>query len=120
MTVLVIDDSRAMRMIIRRTLRQAGLRADRVIEAGDGEEALERVRRDRPDVILADWHMPRMNGMELLQALKREGSRGPFGFVTVECTPQMRSRARKAGAKFFIAKPFTADVLGAALSPFFR
>ena len=118
MTILIVDDSRIMRMIIRRTLRQAGIHARTVLEAGNGDEALAQVQSGRPDIILADWNMPGMTGLELLQALVAEGSEVPFGFVTSECTPQMRSKARGAGARFFIAKPFTPDVIQAALAPF--
>ena len=118
MTVLIVDDSRAMRMIIRRSLRRAGLRVGTVLEAGDGIEALERFRERIPDVVLADWNMPRMNGLTLLRQVRKAGYRGPFGLVTVEFTPQMRTLAREAGASFFIAKPFTVDVLGATLSPY--
>jgi len=120
MRILIVDDSRAMRMIIRRALRQAGYGSHDVYEAENGQEALGEVERHQPDLVLADWNMPVMNGMELLQSLTSKGSRIPLGFVTSECTPQMRRRARDAGASFFIAKPFTSDVLQAALAPFFR
>jgi two-component system chemotaxis response regulator CheY len=120
MRILIVDDSRAMRMIIRRAMRQAGYGSHDVVEAENGQEALGEIARNPPDLVLADWNMPVMNGLELLQRLTSSGSPIPLGFVTSECTPQMRRRARDAGASFFIAKPFTADVLQAALAPFFR
>ncbi len=120
MRILIVDDSRAMRMIIRRALRQAGYGSHDVVEAGNGREALDVVEQRSPDLVLADWNMPVMNGLELLENMTRAGSPIPLGFVTSECTPQMRKLARRAGASFFIAKPFTADVLQAALAPFIR
>ena len=65
MKILIVDDSRAMRSMIRRTLRQAGFGRHTVLEAADGLEALELIKDDRPHFILADWNMPRMNGLDL-------------------------------------------------------
>src|SRR3954451_7211529 len=106
--VLVTDDSRVMRQIVIRTLRQAGYDWD-VREAADGVEALAAIRADEPDVVLSDWNMPEMNGIELLQHLRAEGYETPFGFVTSEGSPEMRQTAVAAGALFLISKPFTAD-----------
>ena len=63
---------------------------------------------DCPDLLLSDWNMPNTNGIELLEKITSAGINLKFGFVTSECTPEMRSRAAEAGAKFLIAKPFTA------------
>lgn len=107
--VLVADDSKAMRMIVLRSLRQAGLKVSEVCEAEDGADALEKIRTFGPDVILSDWNMPNMTGIELLEHLQETGVSIPFGFVTSETTPAMRERAIAAGARFLIAKPFTTD-----------
>ena len=117
MKILVVDDGSAMRMIIKRSLRRAGFGHHAVEEAGDGAEALARIRAARPDLVLCDWNMPVMNGLELLDTLKREENHVPFGFVTSESTPDMRRRASDAGASFLIAKPFTVDAIGEALGP---
>ena len=109
MKLLVVDDSKAMRMIVKRTLRQAGYENCDVDEAENGVQALEMVRAGAYDLVLSDWNMPEMNGIELLEALKAEGNATPFGFVTTEGTAEMRDRARQAGALFLIAKPFTAE-----------
>lgn len=106
--ILVVDDSRAMRMIVKRTLRQAGFGSHEIEEAEHGQDALEKISANEPDLILSDWNMPVMNGFELLKALKEQGSEAKFGFVTSEGTPEMRSKASEAGALFLIAKPFTA------------
>jgi two-component system chemotaxis response regulator CheY len=107
MKILVVDDSKAMRMIIRRTLRQAGFGEHIVSEAANGKDALDAVRQAQPDIILSDWNMPEMNGIEFLDTLNREGISVSFGFVTTERTPEMRLRAADAGAAFLIVKPFT-------------
>jgi two-component system chemotaxis response regulator CheY len=117
MKILVVDDSKAMRMIVRRTLRQAGFGDHAVTEASNGKEALEAVRQAKPDVILSDWNMPEMSGIELLDTLNTEGLNVKFGFVTTERTPEMRMRAANAGAAFMIVKPFTPDDFKAALDP---
>ncbi|NNH08087.1 response regulator [Cellulomonas fimi] len=116
MRVLVVDDSRVMRQIVIRTLRQAGYDWD-VREASDGAEALEAVRADEPDVVLSDWNMPNMSGIELLEALRASGFETPFGFVTSEGSPEMRATAEAAGALFLIAKPFTADAFREVIEP---
>lgn len=117
MKLLIVDDSKAMRMIVRRTLRQAGYGHHDVQEASNGREALEALGSAGADVVLSDWNMPEMSGMELLARLQADGVRVPFGFVTSESTPEMRERARQAGALFLIAKPFTAESFQAALAP---
>jgi len=114
--VLVTDDSRVMRQIVIRTLRQAGYDWD-VREASDGAEALEAVRADEPDVVLSDWNMPNVNGIELLHQLRAEGFETPFGFVTSESSEEMRATAEAAGALFLISKPFTPESFREVIEP---
>ncbi len=118
MKVLIVDDSRAMRRIIQRTLRQAGFGGLTILEAGNGAEALEIVRGSRPDMILSDWHMPHMSGLEFKRALNEAGIGIPFGFVTSENTHEMRQLAEEAGADFLLAKPFTPEDMNLALEAF--
>jgi two-component system chemotaxis response regulator CheY len=116
MKILVADDSKAMRMIVVRTLRQAGYAGHDIIEAENGREALEMVRSEVPDLILSDWNMPEMTGIEFLRALRAAGSSIPFCFVTSEGSDEMRALADEAGAVGLIAKPFTAESFQNALS----
>lgn len=109
MNVLIVDDSKAMRMIVSRTLRQAGYGDGNLREAADGAEALAAIKAEEPDLVLSDWNMPEMNGIELLRALRADGSTVRFGFITSESTDEMREQASAAGAEFLLAKPFTAD-----------
>lgn len=118
MKILVVDDSRAMRRIVARTIRQAGYDGHEIIEAENGKEALDMVRAHNPDLILSDWHMPEMSGIEFLGALNAEGLEIPFGFVSSESTPEMVELATKGGAMFLLAKPFTADDMSQVLGVF--
>lgn len=115
MKILIVDDSKAMRMIVRRTLRHAGYGGHQILEAADGAIALAVVASERPDLVLSGWNMSELSGIELLQALRDKGTRVQFGFVTSESTDVMRELARAAGALFLIAKPFTADAFAHAL-----
>ena len=118
MKLLIVDDSTAMRMIVKKTLRMAGFSGLDIQEADDGTTALEKINEFLPDLILADWNMPQMTGIELLEALNEKGVNIDFGFVTTEATAEMRTRAENAGAKFLIAKPFNAQTFENTLQPF--
>jgi two-component system chemotaxis response regulator CheY len=113
--ILIVDDSKAMRMIVTRTLRQAGFADHDYLEAADGAEGLAVVQTERPDLVLSDWNMPDVNGIEFLQKLRASGNEVRFGFVTSESTDAMRALAAESGALFLIAKPFTADTFADAL-----
>jgi two-component system chemotaxis response regulator CheY len=117
MRILIVDDSKAMRMIVKRTLRQAGFEGHEVFEAENGVDALNVIRSTAPDVVLSDWNMPQMGGLQLLQTLAGEGVPVRFGFVTSESTEDMCEAARQAGAKFFITKPFTPETFQSQLTP---
>ena len=117
MKILIVDDSRVMRQIVKRTLRQAGFTGHDLVEAGDGSQALALVMEEQPDLVLADWNMPGLTGLELLQQVRANGVTVPFGFVTSEVSERMRDRALEAGASFVIAKPFTDVAFQDALTP---
>lgn len=115
MKILVADDSKVMRQIVIRTLRQAGHGGHDIVEAENGRDCLEKVHSERPDLVLSDWNMPEMNGIDCLDALRSGGSEVKFGFVTSEGSEEMRQRAAAAGALFLIAKPFTPEAFDEAL-----
>jgi two-component system chemotaxis response regulator CheY len=109
MNILLVDDSKAMRAMIRRTLLQTGMCDLRVEEAENGSDALAKLASELPDLILSDWSMPEMTGIELLRELRARGCAVRFGFVTCEAaSAQMRETAFQAGAQFMLAKPFDA------------
>jgi len=105
--VLVVDDSRAIQAIIRRSIAQCGYEPIEVLSASDGEQALK-VLEDHPvDLIITDWHMPKMTGLEMLQTVRQGGNKHvKVGFVTTERTPSMLNEAKLNSAAFIIHKPF--------------
>jgi two-component system chemotaxis response regulator CheY len=120
MKILIVDDSSAMRMIVKKTLRQAGFGGHEISEADDGVNALAAIKASAPDLVLSDWNMPNMSGLQLLEALRESGVNLAFGFVTTEATPDMRLRALGAGAKFLISKPFSPESFRDQLGPHIR
>jgi len=108
-------------MIVKRTIRKAGFTGHTFIEAANGAEAYRMITGDddekHPDLVMSDWNMPRMTGIDLAERLQREDVVVPFGFVTSEGTKEMRERATNAGALFLIAKPFTVGAFEEALTP---
>lgn len=117
MKVVIADDSRVMRQIVIRTLRQAGYSWD-ITEASDGAESLQLAQQLRPDLVLSDWNMPEMTGIEMLRTMRAQGMDIPLGFVTSEGSAEMREQAEGAGALFLIAKPFTAESFRETIDPF--
>jgi len=106
MRALVVDDSRAMRSIIRRHLNELGIDVE---EAGSGAEALRMLDRIAPpDVVLLDWNMPEMNGLECLRRLRADeaGTRLPIMMVTTESEMNQVSLALEVGANEYLMKPF--------------
>ncbi|MGQ7847986.1 response regulator [Granulosicoccus sp. 3-233] len=117
MKVMIVDDSKSMRMIVKRTLKQAGFDDMEFEEAEDGTDALAKIDACNPNLVLCDWNMPQMNGIDFLKAIRAAGNMVNFGFVTTESTPEMRSLAQEAGAQFLVAKPFTAATFQRTLEP---
>jgi two-component system chemotaxis response regulator CheY len=109
---LIVDDSKAVRIIIGRTLKELGYE---VGEAGNGLQALDVLAADPGafSLVLADWNMPEMNGFELLTSLRQkpEFSSLAIVMVTTETEVDQMSAALEAGANEYIMKPFTKDVL---------
>lgn len=116
MKILVVDDSKVMRKLVIRTIRQAGFEEAEVLEAEDGDEALVIARSTDLNVVLTDWNMPNMTGIELLTALRAEGNMVKVGFVTSESSGAIRQQADAAGASFLLSKPIDADQLADALN----
>jgi two-component system, chemotaxis family, chemotaxis protein CheY len=111
-TCLVVDDSRVVRKIARRILEDMDFR---IVEAEDGEKALEMCRHELPDAILLDWNMPVMDGYDFLTRLRRMpgGEMPKVVFCTTENGIDHISRALEAGANEYIMKPFDKDIIAA-------
>jgi two-component system chemotaxis response regulator CheY len=110
-TVLVVDDSAMMRKVVLRVLKMADLEFESVLEAGDGNEAINLLRSNQVALIMCDINMPVMSGLQLLRQIKDEklAVGVPIVMVTTENSePQVR-QAILAGARGYIRKPFTVD-----------
>ncbi|HET6146319.1 MAG TPA: response regulator [Polyangia bacterium] len=113
MRALIVDDSRTMRRIVGKVVRENGF--DTVLEAGNGQEALNHLRecRDAPFALaLVDWNMPVMDGLSFVQAARAEGfSELPIIMITTEGSLEYVTRAMEAGANEYLMKPFTKESL---------
>ena len=109
---LVVDDSRTIRIIIRRILIELGYE---VCEAANGIEALKMLETEKTAVklVLADWNMPEMNGMELLKSMRQNPEFDSLKviMVTTETEMDQMASALEAGANEYVMKPFTKDIL---------
>jgi two-component system chemotaxis response regulator CheY len=109
--VLVVDDSAAIRKILQRVLRQTEMTIGGIFEAGDGQEALEVMRSTNISLVLSDINMPRMDGLQLLAAIKASGQwrHVPVVMITTEGGEAKVSDAVRLGAAGYVRKPFSAD-----------
>jgi two-component system, chemotaxis family, chemotaxis protein CheY len=111
MKVLAVDDFPTMRRIVKTLLRQLGY--TNVVEAEDGQVALTKLQQEKFDLVLLDWNMPQMTGLELLKAIRADDNlrNTPVVMITAEGRKEDVLEAVKAGANNFIVKPFTAETL---------
>lgn len=109
MRVLLVDDSGTMRTIQRRCLEKLGI-AD-IVDAADGQQALDLFEHTTFDLIMSDWNMPNMDGMALLKAIRTRDSKIPFLMVTTEAERARVVAAIEAGVSDYLVKPFTPDGL---------
>ena len=107
--VLVADDSSTMRKIILRSLQAVGVKD--VAEAADGVEALALFAPGKFDLVLTDWNMPAMNGLELLKAIRAQDTQVPVIMVTTEAEKSRILEAIQAGVTDYLVKPFQPDTL---------
>ena len=112
MYALIIDDSRAMRRILRQIVQPLGFD---ILEAGDGQEGLVQLSAhpDEVEVTLVDWNMPVMNGLEFVKRVRSDAAYADMKLmmVTTETEQAQMARALMAGVDEFVMKPFTADIL---------
>jgi two-component system chemotaxis response regulator CheY len=120
MKVLVVDDFATMRRIIKNVLKQIGF--THILEADDGTTALEVLKQNKIDLIISDWNMPQMNGLDLLKMVRNEEPTKaiPFVMVTAEAQKDNVLQAVQAGVNNYIVKPFTADAVKEKLNQIFR
>ena len=113
--VLVVDDFATMRRIVKGVLKQLGF--NKIVEAEDGSAALEELKKDSIGLIVSDWNMPKMTGLDLLKAVKKDDSlkKIPFIMVTAEGQRENVIEAVKAGVSNYVVKPFTPEIFGEKL-----
>ncbi|WP_196137388.1 response regulator [Aliikangiella sp. G2MR2-5] len=114
---LIVDDSKAMQTIVQRTLSNAGYKDHDFKYADNGKEALEIIKHWQPDMVLLDWHMPEMTGIQVLEKVNELKLGTRIGFITAEKNESSLKRAKASGAMFVVNKPFTAETLKENLIP---
>src|SRR3989339_1039515 len=109
--ILVVDDFATMRKVIKNLLKQVGY--ENIVEAEDGVLAMRVLKSQKIDLVISDWNMPNMTGLELLKAVRADEDlkTTPFLMVTAEALQDNVIAAVKAGVSNYIVKPFTAEVL---------
>jgi len=120
MKILVVDDFSTMRRIVKNILRQ--LNFNNIIEADDGSTALDVLQKEKIDMVVSDWNMPKMTGLELLKAIRSDDALKdiPFLMVTAEAQQENIIEAVKSGVSNYIVKPFTAETLGQKITQIFN
>jgi len=119
MKILIVDDFATMRRIMKNILKQIGF--SNIIEADDGTTAMEELKKTAVDLIISDWNMPKMTGLDLLKNVR--GTDGlkdvPFLMVTAEAQKQNVIDAVQAGVTNYVVKPFTAEAISEKLEKIF-
>jgi two-component system, chemotaxis family, chemotaxis protein CheY len=120
MKVLVVDDFATMRKIVRNILKQIGF--EDITEAEDGNAALRVLKSDKIGLVVTDWNMPNMSGLDLLQEIRRDAQTQniPVLMVTAEGLKENVMEAVKAGVNNYVVKPFTAEVLQEKIETIFK
>ncbi len=111
MPIIIVDDYKTMLRIIRNLLNQ--LSFGNVMEAGDGNTALEKMRSSPPDLVISDWNMEPMTGLQLLREVRADAKLKdtPFIMITAESKTENVVAAKEAGVSNYIVKPFNAETL---------
>ena len=111
--VMVVDDSQVMRQIIKNNLKQLGFELENLLDAEDGEDALQKINQSEMDLVISDWNMPKMTGIDFLKAIRADEALKelPFLMVTSEADKGKIKEAVKAGVNQYIVKPFNTSQL---------
>jgi len=119
MSILIVDDYKTMLRIIRNLLKQLGF--DNVDEASDGATALQRLREKEFGLVISDWNMEPMTGLQLLKEVRSDAKLAhiPFVMVTAESKTENVIAAKEAGVTNYIVKPFNAETLKQKLTAVF-
>ena len=115
MHILIVDDSKITRQVIKNALLETQFSLATTTEAENGEEGLNSVENLPPDLIISDWNMPKMDGLTFLQEIRKLYPNLPFGVITAQSTKSLEESLRTSGAHFLLSKPITSEVLEAVL-----
>lgn len=120
MPILVVDDFPTMRRIVRTLLKELGF--SNVEEAEDGQDALGKLRKDRYELVVSDWNMPNLDGLEMLKQIRADDALKdlPVLMVSAEAKKDNIIAAARAGASGYVVKPFTAATLEEKLNKIFE
>lgn len=120
MKVLVVDDFATMRKIIRNILKQIGF--EHIVEAEDGHAALQVLKNEEVGLVVTDWNMPNLTGIELLRQIRQNPNTAkvPVLMVTAEGLKENVLEAVKAGVNNYVVKPFTAEVFQEKIEAIFK
>jgi len=119
MRILIVDDFSTMRRILKNILRQLGFQ--NILEADDGATAVDMLKTEAVDMIICDWNMPKMTGIEFLKHVRQteELKHLPFLMVTAEAQQENIIEAVKAKVSQYVVKPFTPETLGEKIAKIF-
>ncbi len=115
--ILIVDDSLPMRSVIKKTVKASGFRVGELVDASNGKEALDIVKRERFDLVLTGYNMPGMNGLELIDEMKNDDMLKdiPVVMITAEGSQQRVAEFMEKGAAGYIKKPFTLEEIKSKL-----
>jgi two-component system chemotaxis response regulator CheY len=117
--ILIVDDSATTRAFIRRSIKMAGFTTDAIHEAGDGAAALAILAKEPVDVVVADLHMPTMDGVEMTRRILADETLRKIPVVVVSADPNTErlEKLRESGIKGYVRKPFTPEALRTVMTP---
>jgi two-component system chemotaxis response regulator CheY len=120
--VLIVDDSATVRKVVKRIISQAGFAIDCFMEAHDGRDALHQIQQQPPSLVVTDINMPEMNGVELIEALKKDPALCaiPCVVISTEGTQELIDQVLHLGIVGFIQKPFRPEELAPVLAPYIQ
>ena len=122
MNILIVDDSRIIRNVVKNVLEEMGIGNENIFDAPDGNAALEIIDSTSIDMLLVDWNMPNLNGLDLVRILRGRDSykKTPIIMITSEAARYNIMEAIKAGVTDYVVKPVAGVVLKKKLSPFLK
>ncbi len=118
--ILIVDDSSTMRRIIMRSLRQAGLTIETILEAEDGAQGLAALKANADiELVFSDVNMPTMNGLDFVRGIRASASKVPVVMISSEGSEKFIQEALSLGANGYLTKPFTPEVIKQRLEVIF-